>query len=662
MRRKFAHGWLTASCVNAGKMLALSAGLAGLAHGGELSEDVYLSEMPVVLTISRLAQPLDEAPAAVTVIDRQMIKDSGAWDLAEIFRLVPGMYVAYHATDTYTTDTTVSYHGLDDAYAHRMQVLVDGHSVYSPLFGGTPWSDIPVALDDIERIEVTRGPNSASYGANAFMGTINIVTRHPAETQGTFLSLSGGRGRQEGVARLGGRNGDLAYRLTVGVRNDKGENSKIVDYLSQGGGWDNNKMDDKQIRLLTLRTDYRINTSDELEFQFGYNGGDRQEGWPNAEMAQEARRVDNRFELLHWRRALPDGGELSVQYYHALESSTANLFDIRDNTYTRGDASADRYDLEVQHTILPNPATRLVWGGSVRYDKTYAPYYTGDHTPEPFHLSRLFGNLEWRARPDLLFNVGAMAENNSYTDTDVTPRVAANWHFLPGHTLRISHATATRTPIVFEKKREQLYRGIFAFGELKPERIASSEIGYLGKFAGLNADFRLFHDRLNDLVALKRSAMLNGNLNSGNAVLKGVEAQLRWDIGERTRLIYGLAHTKITSRNEDNISYTSSAPTLSQSLMLSHRFAAAWSASLTGYQVSDTHLPGADAGPDENRRYYADGYRRWDGRLAYRFHTGATNGELAVIVQNLADAQYFEYRHDNEPLGRTAWLNLKLEL
>lgn len=98
-----------------------------------------------------------------------------------MFRLVPGMYVAYHASYVYTTNSMVSYHGLSDAYAHRMQVMVDGRSVYSPLFGGVLWDDIPLALDDIERIEVIRGPNSASYGANSFLGVINIITRHPAE-------------------------------------------------------------------------------------------------------------------------------------------------------------------------------------------------------------------------------------------------------------------------------------------------------------------------------------------------------------------------------------------------------------------------------------------------------------------------------------------------
>ncbi|MGE5027510.1 MAG: TonB-dependent receptor plug domain-containing protein [Betaproteobacteria bacterium] len=199
---------------------------------GAASEGAFLDDIPVVLSASRLSQPVNDAPAAVTVIDRQMIKDSGAWDLSEVFRLVPGMYVAYHSAPNYAADSTVSYHGLTNAYAQRMQVLVDGRSVYSPLFGGMLWSDIPLALDDIERIEVIRGPNSASFGANSFQGVINIITRHSAETQGKFASLSAGRGRSEAVARYGSRNGDLSYRLTAGLRNDKGEDQKMANPLS----------------------------------------------------------------------------------------------------------------------------------------------------------------------------------------------------------------------------------------------------------------------------------------------------------------------------------------------------------------------------------------------------------------------------------------------
>ncbi len=652
-------------------LTALLGSLCTASASGEglLAESDYLGEMPVVLTVSRLAQPQDEAPAAVTVIDRQMIRESGAWDLSEVFRLVPGMVVSYHSTRAYTMDSTVSYHGLSDPYSRYMQVLIDGRSVYSPLYGGVLWSDIPLALDDIERIEVTRGPNAASYGANSFMGVINIITRHSADAQGKLVSLSTGRNREEAVARYGGRSGDLTYRVTAGFRNDKGEDPFIVDPLSTKDGWNKNKYDDKKVRLLTLRADYRVNSTDELEFQFGYNGGARQEGAAGSDYFFW-RRTDNHFEQLRWRRALEGGGDLAVQYYHGYESSYGTFTD--NNGSTNMDVIAQRHDLEVQHTFLPSRATRVVWGGSVRYDKVYAPAYHYVDFPQsaqfdkfktqPFHLTRLFGNLEWRAFPSLIFNLGAMAEENSFTGTDITPRLAANWHFLHGHTLRASYSEATRTPTDFEKVRADPFLQSGQVKQpLRPERVVSREIGYLGKFPGVSVDFRLFRDAFSDLIVENGVSVAQGDFNPGSATVKGFETQLKWDVGPRTRLVYGLSHSRVASLDQAGQPYTNSVPTNSQSLMLTHRFDNAWSASLMGYQTGEAHFPETDSGPNDNRRYFVETYRRWDGRVAYRFQAGQGNGELALTVQNLADSSHFEFRHDNQPPGRSAWLNLRLE-
>ncbi|MGE5027509.1 MAG: TonB-dependent receptor plug domain-containing protein [Betaproteobacteria bacterium] len=422
-------------------------------------------------------------------------------------------------------------------------------------------------------------------------------------------------------------------------------------------------LDDKKIRLLTFRADYRIDTTSELEFQLGYNGGDRQEGSSGANEIGVNKRADNHFEMLHWRRALEGNGELSVQFYHATESSFGSALDLTSGNTRNGDVIANRYDLEVQHTFSPGDTTRMAWGGSVRYDKTYAPVWLSDNIQaQPFHLARLFGTLEWRARSDLIFNLGAMSENNSVTGTDITPRMAVNWHLTPEHTLRLGNSTATRTPTVRELSVAQPYldAGILHH-TLQPERINSTEIGYLGSFTGLKVDFRLFRDKLTDLIAENASSVRDDNLNSGRAVVKGFETQLKWDIGKQTRVIYSLSHIKISSRNEDRMSYTNGAPTNSQSLMLTHKFDHRWSTSLVGYQVGETHLPEVNMGPNDNPRYFIDSYRRWDGRIAYSFRSGAANGELALIVQNLADAHYFEYSHDNEFPGRTAWINLKLD-
>ncbi|HSB96745.1 MAG TPA: TonB-dependent receptor plug domain-containing protein, partial [Spongiibacteraceae bacterium] len=144
----------------------------------ELESDPLDLPIPQVLTPVRLKQPRTEVPASVTVIDRDLIAATGLRDLPEILRLVPGMAVGERSG----WDSVVSYHGTNRRNGRRMQVLIDGRSVYQAGLATIEWSDIPVAIEDIERIEVTRGPDTAAYGANAFLGIINIITKHPDDS------------------------------------------------------------------------------------------------------------------------------------------------------------------------------------------------------------------------------------------------------------------------------------------------------------------------------------------------------------------------------------------------------------------------------------------------------------------------------------------------
>ena len=169
-----------------GAMLAL--GLAsGLASARELSESDFLADLPTVLTPSRLAQSLMDAPNAITVIDRGLIEASGYHNLSDLFRFVPGLYVGQKRGWFHNVSHTMA-----DEYSRRMQVMVDGRSIYLPSFGGVRWDTLPLAIEDIERIEVVRGPNAASFGANAMTGIINIITRHPEDVAGRMLSLKTG--------------------------------------------------------------------------------------------------------------------------------------------------------------------------------------------------------------------------------------------------------------------------------------------------------------------------------------------------------------------------------------------------------------------------------------------------------------------------------------
>lgn len=164
--------------------------LTALLGGPAVADDLFIDnqDLPQVLTATRLKQSAAGVPGSMTVLDSQLIRASGARDIPELLRLVPGMMIGYSASN----QPTVNYHGSNVSEARRMQVLIDGRSVYRAGLATVDWSDIPVALEDIERIEVFRGPNTVSYGANALMAVVNILTRSPADSQGTRLKLSRG--------------------------------------------------------------------------------------------------------------------------------------------------------------------------------------------------------------------------------------------------------------------------------------------------------------------------------------------------------------------------------------------------------------------------------------------------------------------------------------
>lgn len=202
----------------------LSIALLGLAlplQAQPFDDELLLGDMklPTVLSATRLKQSPAEVPGSMTVIDRQLIRASGARDVPELMRLVPGMMVGYNAGNV----VNVNYHGTNITEARRMQVLVDGRSVYRPGLATVDWTDIPLAVEDIERIEVFRGPNTAAYGANALMGVINIVSTRPEFSQGSRIRITrGSRGVSDIYASQGFSFGSSQARLSLFGKQDDG--------------------------------------------------------------------------------------------------------------------------------------------------------------------------------------------------------------------------------------------------------------------------------------------------------------------------------------------------------------------------------------------------------------------------------------------------------
>ena len=201
--------------------LGLSIAVMGFASIVSAADDMLFADqdMPMVFSATRLKQAIADAPASMTIIDRQMIAQSAARELPELLRLVPGMVVGYESG----WDAFVGYHGTSADKSRRMQVLVDGRSIYQPILAYVDWLGLPLELDDIDHIEVIRGPNAAAYGANSFLGVINIITRHPSDLPAArAYARIGSNGIQDNFASASATVGAASWQFSASSRQDHG--------------------------------------------------------------------------------------------------------------------------------------------------------------------------------------------------------------------------------------------------------------------------------------------------------------------------------------------------------------------------------------------------------------------------------------------------------
>ena len=231
-----------------------------------MADDLFVDsqDMPQVLTATRLKQSPAAVPGSMTVLDSALIRASGARDIPELLRLVPGMMIGYGAGN----QPSVNYHGSNVNDARRMQVLIDGRSIYRAGLATVDWSDVPLAMEDIERVEVFRGPNTVSYGANALMAVVNILTRRPADSNGTRLKLTRGqRGINDWYASQSSHweGGDL--RLSLSGMQDDGfdEDRQGQDYR-----------DSRRLNRLNLSASHALASNQSLDWQFAAKEGSDQ--------------------------------------------------------------------------------------------------------------------------------------------------------------------------------------------------------------------------------------------------------------------------------------------------------------------------------------------------------------------------------------------------
>jgi len=634
--------------------LCSAAGTGVPCQAQELSEREFVAEFPTVLSASGLRQDASETPQAITVIDQAMIKASGAREFAELFRLVPGFTVSY-VTYVKGLQPIVSYHGLGREFFSRLQVLIDGRSINNGTLGGVDWSEFPFALEDIDHIEVIRGPSNATHGIGAFLATINFITKHAVQERGAEATAdAGNEGIRDGSARFGSGFGQFDYRLVAGHRAD--------------GGFAN-IADGRTRNYATARADWQIGPVDNLLMQVGGTDGSNDVSFRGVNDPQRTVDLSTGYAQLKWSRSFDaDNGWYAQLYYYHFRLS--DLFQpqllppVGVPQLIDGGSTARRTDLEIQQNFSTGTSLRWVWGGSVREDLTDVPLLSASISP--LYVERLFGHVEWRASESLLANVGLMVEDNRLSGTDLAPQLALNWSPAANQTIRFNLSRALRTPTVIENQ------GKFAVGppgtprygppgDLLPETILSREISYVGQWPEQHAtlDVKLFDDDVNELIDLigtrndsAAQAFPKNAVNGDAARERGVEGQFVWRPSDATMVLASASYLNISSADLlDN--YSTSAPRTSVHLLLSHRFADTWDASVNVQQQSGFRA----AGYSEPQRAFC----RFDARVARQFRIFGGEAEVALTAQNLFDDHYTEYRHD-DVAERLFWLTVSFGL
>lgn len=668
-----------------GILTGLLAGLPGLviAQSSRPSEfdEGYFSELPVVLSASRLVQTVSDAPASMTVIDRQMIQASGMRDVVDLLRLVPGMVVGMHKGH----QATVGFHGFVDPQFRQLQVLIDGVSVYSPIWGGVEWTELPIAVEDIERIEVVRGPNAAAYGANSFLGAVNIIARDPVEKR-RFEAIGnvGDRGIRDVLVRHTAAQGDMRYRLTAGQRSDEGLDSQP---------------DDRRSNFMNLRGHYRVSGDQELRLQAGYAGGSVGQGRyaiPNHTDGPRPRHMDTGSVQLRWIRARGADDEIWAQVSHAEGSYREVLPYVLANTWNYPldyGYGYRRTDLEMQHTFRLDESLRGVWGAQFRRDGARSRNYFASDAWQTNDLYRLFGNMEWRSAAGWIAAGGLMIEDNTISGSSASPSIAISRQLVPGHTVRLRTAKARRTPTLFEDRvnwryepPEALKAMLVGMGsplatlplaqssltrdQLDDERIRSNELSYIGQFPDkrLGVDLSWFEYRLSRLIGSyvypietisghfpaggdPKYLRTFGYINADAARIRGGSATMRWQPAMGTRIHLTASRTAIEASGPHASQLSASGPRHAVGLLVSQSLAADWQLALGYYRVGAMQpLSGGDSLPPTERV---------DLRLAKQFKLRELRGELAMVVKNATGSMpLFELRDIDR---RTSWLHMRLE-
>lgn len=581
-------------------MVALSASTQVFSAQELLTEEDVFAEIDSVTGVTHLKQSLSQVPAAVTIIDRRTIEASTALNLVDLFRLVPGFQVYF----IHGNKPGVTYHVPGGDYSRRLEVKVDGRSVYEPLLSSVEWNTLGVDIDDIEYIEVVRGSNTAADGSNAFIASFNIVTRSPLADAGTKFSIQhGNQGIKSRAISHSSQYDQLATRFTLKASDNEGFD--FEDYADYAGKGFSDSADTFTVRYQGLWTP---TVTDSINFQLG-TGDTKTTIGPSD---YQKRHWKNKYQHFNWKRIANEWSDVELVLYHnqidfvdnedvwtvktVLDAFDVNKDGIYENegfdypsevqkllvqhpqnenviivspTYAH---FSDRWDAELRSNIYSIDNLRMSLALGSRHDSFETELFLGGPGQVGQISNRLNVNLEWTASDALTINLGNALEKIRNKDNTNSYRAAANYQLSKKHIFRLAGSHSYRDPTLLEVNQNSIYTydnqgeeitiytRVFSDDNIATEKQISREVGYLGLFDDkkLSLDIRIFDEKLTNLIGERRepsigplkhiAETINIIDNVENVNLKGVEWQLQYR--PTNQLLLSLNHSYLEAEGD----------------------------------------------------------------------------------------------------------------
>jgi len=649
-------------------------------------EDIFI-DIPQVFSATRQTQKLTEAPASITILSQKDIRAMGALKITDVLRMVPGMQ-SYNVT---ANRSAATYHGMSDDHPGRMEVMINGHSVYLPLLSTVAWETIGITVQDIDYIEVVRGSNAPAYGSNAFLGAINIVTKSPISDQNNKLSTTQGALNSQQYGFSHSETSDsIAYRLSTHFEENDGYNIYDDGFLN---------------RVVNLSGTYTPSFADTIDFNMGVSSGFIYLGQAdNIDNNFSPREHESNFQHIRWNHILDAENELGLSFTHNYldlneeftSSGDALIFyqQIPTNLYPFADAIADGlglasiqplgsehgtmhlYDLELEHRYNPNSNISTIWGLGYRSESAKSDTLLVNQGTVTEDKWRLFGNVQWKPLQQLSFNAGGMFESTSIAAAHFSPRLAANYSLTPSSTIRVSATKAYRTPSLLEKNGLSAllnnsggYYDLVAIPnpDLEPEELTSYELGYFHQWkeTGSFLDIRVFTEKIDNafnsyyINALGVDDVDDGyRMLTNSAKWKNIGAEFQFKLQPHPNFSVLTNYSYINTKGERDRGYgrdidslDDRTPMHTAALLTEWKATNTLSISAAQYYMSKVNwLEGS----------HREQYRRTDLILIDSFRLKNTVLNTRLIVQNLFDDPYEDF-YEYNIFDRRAYIQLQLD-